>query len=187
MDTAGLRKAADFIEEEGVRRTKERVAESDFILLMLDGSQELDGDDAGIFVQIEGKKKVVIVNKYDLPLKISLEEVARQFPGDPIVLISCLRREGVDDLRKGIYTALIHQDVKTSPDHLVVANIRHKRALVRARDDLSEAVRGLEEGASFELIAFEIRSALEALGEIVGETVTEEVLDQIFERFCIGK
>jgi len=187
MDTAGLRKAADFIEEEGVRRTKERVAESDFILLMLDGSQQLDADDAGIFVEIKGKKKVVIVNKHDLPLKISLEEVARQFEGDPIVRISCLRSEGIDDLRRAIYAALIHRDVKASADHLIVANIRHKRALVQARDDLSEAVRGLEEGASFEFIAFEIRSALEALGEIVGETVTEEVLDRIFERFCIGK
>ena len=77
--------------------------------------------------------------------------------------------------------------MRTSPDHLIVANIRHKRALARAKDNLSNAIKGLEEGTSFEFIAFEIRSALEALGEMVGETATEEVLDRIFDQFCIGK
>jgi tRNA modification GTPase len=70
---------------------------------------------------------------------------------------------------------------------LIVANIRHKTALSQVRDNLTNAVKGLEEGTSLEFIAFEIRSALEALGELVGETATEEVLNRIFEQFCIGK
>jgi tRNA modification GTPase len=70
---------------------------------------------------------------------------------------------------------------------VIVANIRHKAALNQAKDNLSNALKGLEEGTSLEFIAFEIRSALEALGEMVGETATEEVLNRIFEQFCIGK
>jgi tRNA modification GTPase len=187
MDTAGLRKPADSIEQEGVRRARERVADSDFILLMLDGSRELDPDDLEIFREVNGKKRVVIINKNDLPLRISFEEVKNRFKNDPIVLISALRNEGIDDLKKTIYHSLVQRDVRTTPEHLIVANIRHKTGLTQVRDNLSNATKGLEEGISLEFIAFEIRSALDALGELVGETATEEVLNRIFEQFCIGK
>jgi tRNA modification GTPase len=187
MDTAGLRKPADFIEQEGVRRAKERVADSDFVLLMLDGSRGLDADDLGIFEEIKGKKRVVIINKNDLPQRISLEEVKSRFKGDPIVLISALKNEGIDGLKKTIYSSLVHRDIRTTPEHLIVANIRHKNALTQIRDNLSNAMKGLEEGTPLEFIAFEIRSALDGLAEMVGETTTEEVLNRIFEHFCIGK
>jgi tRNA modification GTPase len=187
MDTAGLRKPADSIEQEGVRRAKERVADSDFVLLMLDGSRELDADDLEIFGEIRGKKRAVIINKKDLPLRISLEEVKSRFKDDPIVLISALKNEGIDGLKKTIYTSLVHKEVRATPEHLIVANIRHKTALTQVRDNLSNATKALEEGISLEFIAFEIRAALEALGELVGETTTEEVLNRIFEQFCIGK
>lgn len=187
MDTAGLRRATGSIEQEGVRRTKERLADSDLVLLMLDGSQRMDKNDRVIFEEIKGKKKVVIVNKCDLPSKISVEEVRGHFQEDPVVSISCLRKNGIDNLKEAIYTCIIDRDVRVSPEHLIVANVRHKTALAQARDNLSKAVRGLEEGTGLEFIAFEIRSTLEALGEMIGETATEEVLDRIFERFCIGK
>jgi tRNA modification GTPase len=118
---------------------------------------------------------------------ISLEEVKSRFKGDPIVLISALKNEGIDGLKKTIYTSLVHRDVRTTPEHLIVANIRHKNALTQIKDNLSNSMKGLEEGISLEFIAFEIRSALDALGEMVGETTTEEVLNRIFEHFCIGK
>jgi len=187
MDTAGLRKAMDSIEQEGVRRAKERVSDSDFVLLMIDGSRPLDADDMEIFEEIKEKKKVVALNKKDLPLKISIEDVESRFQENPIISISCLRNEGIDDLKEAIYHYLVHRDVRSSPEHLIVANIRHKTALSQMRDNLSNAVKGLEERTSPEFIAFEIRSALEALGEIVGETTTEEILNRIFEQFCIGK
>jgi tRNA modification GTPase len=187
MDTAGLRKPADSIEQEGVRRAKERVADSDFVLLMLDGSRALDDDDKEIFEEIKGKKRVVVLNKNDLPLKISLEEAKRFFPEDPTISISALKNEGIDDLKQAIYGSLVHKDVRATPEHLIVANIRHKTALTQVRDNLSNAMKALEEGISLEFIAFEIRAALEALGELVGETTTEEVLNRIFEQFCIGK
>ncbi|MGA2517613.1 MAG: tRNA uridine-5-carboxymethylaminomethyl(34) synthesis GTPase MnmE [Thermodesulfobacteriota bacterium] len=187
MDTAGMRKPADSIEQEGVRRAKERVADSDFVLLMLDGSRALDDDDREIFAEIKGKKKVVAINKNDLPLRISLEEVKILFSKDPVISISALKNNGIDDLKQAIYSSLIRREVRATPEHLIVANIRHKTALTQVRDNLSNATKGLEDGISLEFIAFEIRAALEALGDLVGETATEEVLDRIFEKFCIGK
>jgi tRNA modification GTPase len=187
MDTAGLRKAGDSIEQEGVKRAKERLADSDFVLLMLDGSRVLDEDDKEIFEEVKGKKKVVILNKNDLPQKMSVGEVRDRFMGDPIVSISALKGEGIDELKKTIYTSLIQRNVRTSPEDLIVANIRHKNALIQIRDNLSNVIKGIGEEISFEFIAFEIRSALEALGELVGETTSEEVLNRIFDQFCIGK
>ncbi len=187
MDTAGLRKTVDSIEKEGVRRAKERVSDADLILLVLDGSRDMDEDDWEVFEEAKDKKKVVIINKVDLQQKIPLEEVKRRFPHDPAVLISCLTGEGIEDLKKSIYSSLIHREVRVSPEHLIVANIRHKTALSQAMESLKRGLRGLGRGISLEFIAFEIRSSLDSLAEIVGETTNEEVLNHIFEQFCIGK
>ena len=187
IDTAGLRTPVDSIEQEGVRRAKQRIADSDLVLLMVDGSRFLDADDGGIFEEVKGKKKVVIVNKHDLPLRTSLEEMRERFQDDPVVSISALKNEGIEDLKEAISTSIIHREVRSSPEHLIVANIRHKTALSQVRDNLSNGAKALEEGASLELMAFEIRAALEAIGELVGETSTEDLLSRIFEQFCIGK
>lgn len=187
MDTAGLRKPLDSIEQEGVKRAKERMADADFVLLMLDGSREIDSDDREIFEEIRKKKRVVIVNKNDLPLKISLEEIKNQFKDEPIVLISALKNEGIDHLKEAIYNSLVHRNIRNTSEHLIISNIRHKNILTQIKNNLFNAIKGLEEGISMEFIAFEIHSVLDAFGEMVGETTTEEVLNRIFEQFCIGK
>jgi len=187
MDTAGLRKPMDSVELEGVKRTKERVIDADFVLLVLDGSRILDEDDMEIFKETKDKKRVVIINKNDLPFRISLEEVRKNLQREPIVSISALQNKEIEDLKKAIYHSLIQRDIRATPEHLIVANIRHKNALAQAKDNLANALKALEEGTSLEFIAFEIRYTLEALGEMVGETTTEEVLNRIFEQFCIGK
>jgi tRNA modification GTPase len=187
IDTAGLRKATDSIEQEGVKRAKERIADSDLIILMVDGSRSLDDDDLEIFREVEGMKKVMIMNKKDLPFKISSEEIKNRFPGDPIVAISALKNEGIEDLKKAIFTSLIHREARLTPEYLIITNVRHKIALVKIRENLLNAVKDVEERNPFEFLAFEIRSALEALGELVGATANEDVLRRIFDQFCIGK
>jgi tRNA modification GTPase len=187
IDTAGLRKATDSIEEEGVKRAKERAAESDFILLMVDGSRPIDFDDLEIFDEVKGKKKVVVVNKKDLPQMIPPKEMEDRFQRDPIISISALKNEGIEGLKEAIYTLLIRREVRPSPEYLIIANVRHKKALDQVIESLSSTLKGLETGMSLEFIAYEIRSALEALGEVVGETTPEEVLNRIFEQFCVGK
>jgi tRNA modification GTPase len=187
MDTAGLRKTVDCVEMEGVRRTREQVRRSDFILLVLDGSRELDREDLEIFDEVVGKKKVIVVNKKDLPGRISLDDIRSRFQSDGVILVSALKREGIEDLENAIYNFLIHGNVRRVSESVIVANLRHKIGLEEAERRLLASRTGLEDGISPEFVAFEIRSALEALGEIVGETTTEEVLDHIFQRFCIGK
>ncbi len=187
IDTAGLRKATDTIEQEGVKRAKGRVAESDFILLMVDRSRPIDIDDEEIFEEVKAKKKVVVMNKKDLPSRVSIEEMKDRFRDDPIVSISALKNCGIKELKEAIYELLIRRKVRPSPEYLIIANVRHKRALDRVKESLSNTLRGLEQGYPLEFIAFELRSALEGLGEVAGETTSEEVLNRIFEQFCVGK
>jgi tRNA modification GTPase len=187
MDTAGLRKTVDSVEQEGVKKARERVAECDLVLLMLDGGRALEADDREIFEEVKKKRKVVVINKNDLPLAVSLEEMEGLFPEDPRVSISALRGEGIETLKEAIHASLIRRNVRASAEHQVIANIRHKVAFGKGKEYLLSAVKGLEERTSLEFVAFEIRSALEALGEVVGETTTEEVLNRIFEKFCVGK
>ena len=187
VDTAGLRKTVDPIEMEGVRRTRQRVADSDLILFVLDGSQPLNHEDVEILCEVETRKKVIVVNKRDLPLSISMDQIKKLSEKDPVVFISALESEGIDELKETIYRSLVHRSVRTSPEYVIVANIRHKDALSRTGGNIAHALKGLEDGISPEFIAFEIRSALEAIGEVIGEAAHEDVLNRIFEQFCIGK
>jgi len=187
IDTAGLRKTKDLVEKEGVLRARERATNADLILLVLDGNRLLDEDDFEIAREVEDKKKVIVLNKRDLPQMIMFEELKNRFPSDPIVSISALKKEGIEELKNTIYNMLIHKGIKASSEHLIIANVRHKNLLVEIKENLERALKGLEEGTSYEFIAFEIRSALNSLGEMVGETTPEDVLNRIFEQFCIGK
>lgn len=187
IDTAGLRRPKDSIEEEGIKRAKRKVSDADLVLLIIDGSREIDEDDLDIFDEVKGKKKIVVLNKKDLLPKVSIEDLRRKFEGEPIVAISALKNWGIDELKKEIYNTLIGRGVKVSSDHLIISNIRHKLSLEKTKENLLNALNGIESELSLEFIAFEIRQALETLGEITGEITSEEILNRIFEQFCIGK
>ncbi len=187
IDTAGIRGARNIIEEEGIKRAKERIGRADLIILVLDGSMELETEDIEIFEQVREKKKVICVNKKDLPIRLSVNDLKRNFQKDPIVFTSALKNQGIDELREAIYSTILKRGVRFSPEHLIITNIRHKEILTKVKENLHNVIEGLKEGESLEFIAFEIRLALEALSEMVGETTTEEILNRIFEQFCIGK
>jgi tRNA modification GTPase len=187
LDTAGLRKTKDLVEVEGVKRTRLKISDSDFVILVVDGSAPLDQDDFEIFQEVKDKKKVVAINKKDLPLTISASSMREQFPLDPIAFISALKNQGIDELKEAIYQLLIHQSLMKSPEYAIVANVRHKNILIKTNSYIINALDGLDRDTSPEFIAFELRSALDTLGEIAGQTTPEEVLNLVFEQFCIGK
>lgn len=188
MDTAGLRLPVDPVEAEGVKRTRERVEECDLVLAVLDGSRRFDSDDRQMFEAVATKKRIIVLNKRDLPEVIAVEEVRNYFPLDPIVAVSLIKQEGIDALKEAIFDSVTrgHQEERRR-EPVILTNLRHKTALEGTKRSLMAASRGLHEGISLEFIAFEIRCGLEALGEIIGETTTEEILDRIFQQFCIGK
>ncbi len=187
MDTAGMRRVSDPIEREGVRLAKGKVAEADMVILVIDGSRGLDTNDREIMGEVRGKKKVVAINKSDLPMKISMEQMRRTFPNTRAVEISALKNRGIDKLKESLYSTLTKDGIGSTAGEVVVVNARHKKALEGSLECLRRAKEGIEGEIPFELVALELRSCLDHLGEIGGETTTEEVLECIFSQFCIGK
>ncbi len=187
VDTAGIRKAANSIEREGVRLAKGKVAEADMVVLVIDGSRRLDKYDREIIDEIRDKKTVIALNKRDLPMKTSTGQIQELLPDTRTVEISALENWGIDALKNSVYRALTRDGIGREAEEVIVVNARHKSALEGSRGCLLRARKGMETKIPIELVALELRSCLDYLGEIGGETTSEEVLDVIFSQFCIGK
>ena len=187
VDTAGIKRASNPIEREGVRLAKGKVAEADMVILVIDGSRSLDKYDWEIIDEVREKKKVVALNKRDLPIKISMEQIQRALPNTRTVKISALKNQGIDKLKESIYSTLTRDGIGPDTGEVLIVNARHKKALEGSLQCLWRAKEGMEKKVPIEFVALELRSCLDHLGEIGGETTTEEVLEYIFNQFCIGK
>jgi len=201
IDTAGLREAGDEIEQEGVRRSRESLARAEFILHVLDASELRTSADEKYFAEFAGKKRILVVNKVDLPRKLELpaecgrprpqqsKNVADAAVGDsraPVVEVCCLSGQGIEALKDAI-KELVWSGEITAGMLQVMINSRHQDALTRARAATQRTLDVLRAGETLELAAGELRIAVNAVGEIVGKTTTEDLLDSIFSQFCIGK
>ncbi len=186
IDTAGIRASQDPIEKEGIARVWQQAAAADVVVILLDGSATLTADDQGIIAANRGRNVVVAINKADLPRVLEIESIPDELSGREPLWLSAKTGEGLDAFRNAILTA-VGRSSDESRSEMVLTNLRHKIALDRAFASLRTAEQGLSGGLSPEFIAFDLREALGAIGEVTGQTVTEEVLDRIFATFCIGK
>ena len=184
MDTAGIRNSEELVEKEGIRRSLDAINKADFIIALLDGSAPLEEDDLQLMELIRGKNAVIVINKSDLPAKISLEGIREK--GREYLLISALSGEGVEKLKSAIF----HSNLRNWAEEregVVVTNIRHKTALDKTSSSLGRALGLFLADQPLEFFSIELRDALDSLGEITGTVTTEDILDKIFSTFCIGK
>ena len=186
IDTAGLRDARDEIEEEGIRRSRETLAQAEFILHVLDASEPLTAADEKHLAEFAGKKRILVRNKTDLPAKLVLPAVLTAQPGTLHLELSCLSGQGVEALKDAIKSLVWAGKIEAEMLQVAI-NSRHQDALNRARATARLATEALLAGATLELVAMDLRIAANAVGEIVGKTTTEDLLDSIFSAFCIGK
>lgn len=184
IDTAGIRETEDIVEKEGVRLTLEKIPEADLVLLVVDGSRPLDEDDRMILAALAGKRLILVENKCDLPRAVQIpDELALM----PRVMVSTSRGDGIDELKEAIFQTFIHGAAIDSREYVAVSRVRHRDLLSRSTMHLAAFERGLASGFTLELLAVELRDALAAVGEVTGETIPDDILDVIFDRFCIGK
>ena len=197
LDTAGLRKSEDLIEEEGMRRTREALGEADLLLLILDGSVGVTEEDRVLIKEHAREQCLIIINKNDLPSKVVPDEILEilgsQTNGsghinsvDKILSISAKTEMGLNRLKETIRGCFLGNDFEPSQGP-VVTHLRHKVALQKAYDSIVQARTSIQTGMYGECIALDMRAALDSLGEITGEVCTEDILDRIFRDFCIGK
>ncbi len=183
MDTAGIRNPGDIAEREGVERSLRAMQKADLVLLVLDGSEELHQTDLRLIDESRTRETILVVNKIDLPSRISMDRL----PLDkPVVRLSALTGEGIETLKDEIVDLLTKETRRDSAGHPLVTNERHLTALKKANDAIDSFINGINI-LSPELLALELRDALDAIGDIIGITTPDDILNKIFSEFCIGK
>lgn len=191
-DTAGIREASDIIEKKGVERTMQKIKQAAIIIYLFDMT-EMDEDikhwstflgDAKVVSSQWSEKNsylgiVPVANKMDL----SDKKLKMNIPG--ILYISAKSGEGIEALKAKLYE--IAMSSAEPQQNIVLSNIRHLEALQSTLSSIDNARAGIINKISGELVASDIRSALNHLGEITGEVTTDDLLGNIFGKFCIGK
>ena len=185
VDTAGIRKTNDIVENIGVEKSKQFIGKADLVLLVLDASKGLENEDIEVINQIkENKKKVIVLlNKIDLNKKINLEGHNLE----NIVEISAKDNIGIEDMQEKIYSYIVEEDVENSSEKLIITNIRHKTALEKTKDAIKNIFETIDMGLPMDLISVDLKEALDSLSEITGEISSEDILDHVFGNFCVGK
>ena len=184
-DTAGLREARDRVEELGVARSREQLAQADLVLYLVDASDPPSPEDTRVIAELADRPVIIVVNKTDLPPQLDTDDLRRAWP-HPVVAISALTGQGLPDLEQAVLDLVLQGGVHPGGD--MITQARHADLLVRAGAALDRGITLLDQAEPpWELVALEVKESLLALGEITGEEVGDAVLDQIFSQFCIGK
>lgn len=189
VDTAGIRDTDDVIEQIGIERSKNQIDIADFVIMVIDGSSSLEDEDFEIAKHIEGKQVLLVINKEDLGITISESEIERIqsiLNCKGVVNTTVKTIEGIGGVREAIENIFTEGFVKSDGGN-IVTNERHKEALVRASESLTQGIELLEMCEPLEIAEIEVRDAFQILGEIIGETASEEILDTVFSKFCLGK
>jgi tRNA modification GTPase len=197
IDTAGLREGGDEIEVEGIRRSRESLAKAELILHVLDASEPLTAADETYLTEFATKKRILVRNKTDLPVKLILSvggasvlasrnERLVSSLAPPIVDVCCLSGQGMEALKDAIKGLVWAGKIEAGMLQVMI-NSRHQEALGRTREATLRTIEALRADVSLELVALDLRIAVNAVGEIVGKTTTEDLLDSIFSQFCLGK
>jgi tRNA modification GTPase len=183
-DTAGVRDSTDRIESLGVERTRQAMADSDLLVVVIDGSEELSEEDFTVLSQSRRSRHIVALNKSDVPSFDLLEKSRSAFEARTIK-VSAVTGFGVEALRAAILEPFGSVDWANAS--FLITDARHYDLLLRARAEVQSSVDLLVGGASEELVLIGLHNGLRFLGQITGETTTEEILSEIFATFCIGK
>jgi tRNA modification GTPase len=181
-DTAGLRETEDQVERIGVDLAKRYIDKADLAMLVLDSSNELTAADESLLTRID-KKMMIVLNKDDLPCNLN-RKALEPFQTAGIYSVSARLGSGIDALKNGLRDTLLGVNGEAA---VVITNLRHKSALIRCENALNNAQVSLCENQSAEFVAVDLNDAKEALEEIIGKIDNEDILERIFNQFCIGK
>ncbi|MGF1493657.1 MAG: tRNA uridine-5-carboxymethylaminomethyl(34) synthesis GTPase MnmE [Microcoleaceae cyanobacterium] len=201
LDTAGIRRAMDQVEQIGVERSRNAAKAADLVLFTLDATAGWTAEDAEIYQQIQSRPVIVILNKIDQlsseQIDFCKQQVIRQLQNlyqnvqdtelnFPVVTTAAALNQGIDQLEAAILDTVNAGNVQAANLEIAI-NQRQAAALTLAQQSLQQMNVTIANGLPFDFWTIDLRGAIHALGEVTGEEVTESVLDRIFSRFCIGK
>ncbi|MBU5359322.1 tRNA uridine-5-carboxymethylaminomethyl(34) synthesis GTPase MnmE [Enterococcus gallinarum] len=186
VDTAGIRETEDIVEKIGVERSRKALSEADLILLVLNQSESLTTEDKQLLDITSGNKRIILLNKTDLPSRINQEDLVPYLENEPALPISVLTSEGLDQLEQAI-ADLFFGGNTGDKDASYLSNTRHIALLEKAEHSLAEVIQGIESGMPVDLVQIDMTRCWDYLGEIVGDSVQDELITQLFSQFCLGK
>lgn len=181
VDTAGIRGEPGPLEDEGIIRTRSLMKKADLLLIILDGSRPVSPDELELLQETGGSKRVIAVNKSDLPPKLEMD-----LP-ENTVEISALTGDGMGALKEVIHDTYTGTNQVVTGADAVVTSLRQAQALKKISQGCARVRDGLLGSVEPELLAVDLEEALLGVGELTGEVTVDEVLKEIFSRFCIGK
>ena len=186
VDTAGIIDTRDLLEREGIARSKRYLEMADIAILVIDNSVRLDDSDLSIIKLVGKKKKMVVINKCDLKSRTDRKRLKCLFAKDKIVEVSVSRRSNIEALENGI-AQLVWSGGFEQGEAALVSSARHKELLDKALANMLSVKKAFSSKAPPELASVDLREAVFNMGLITGKSVSGDVLDRIFEKFCIGK
>ena len=184
IDTAGIRETEDTVEKIGIEKALNKVDEADLVIMIFDSSKELEIEDEKILHYIKNKKVIYIKNKTDLENKLNLSDY-KEIENE-IINISILQNQGLDDIIDKINKMFFEGNLNVS-DELIINNVRHKNLLIKAKNSIEEVLNSIDNNMTIDFIEIDLKEAMEQLGLIVGKSVSDDLVDKIFNEFCIGK
>ena len=185
VDTAGIHDTTDIVESIGVDKARKIANDADLILYVIDSSIPLDDDDDSIIELIHGRNTIVILNKSDLKAEVREEDISEMLEC-PVVSVSTLNEDGVDELEKTI-TDMFFNDSFDDKNEVYITNNRQIEALKRASKSLGFVIQSIKNSMSEDLYSSDLMDAYSFLGEIIGEDTDDDLADRIFSDFCMGK
>ena len=186
IDTAGIRRTDDVIEKIGVDRAQEYAMNADLIIYVVDASKDLDENDEKIMNLIREKNTIILLNKSDLDTVISAEQMMKKTGNIPVISISAKEEKGIRDLEDTVKDMFLKGDISFN-DQVYITNVRQKNALIEARESMEKVIQSIDDGMPEDFYSIDLMDAYEALGSITGESVGEDLINEIFNKFCMGK
>lgn len=180
IDTAGIRSTDEVIEKEGIKLSKEAAKKADFVVVVIDGSTPLSSDDFEILESVKDKEKIILLNKDDLGLKANLEELKNY---GEVIVSSVKNDKGVRELLENIKNRVI-KDIDFNVTSIF--NLRHINLIKSAIDELNSAINDIDV-MPFEIVEVSLREAHEYISMILGRDTSEDIIDRVFQDFCVGK
>ncbi|WP_283590105.1 tRNA uridine-5-carboxymethylaminomethyl(34) synthesis GTPase MnmE [Ligilactobacillus saerimneri] len=187
IDTAGIRETDDKVEKIGVERSRQAIDQADLVMLLLNASEPLTAEDQELLAATADKKRIVVLNKTDLPQQLDQAELQTYLkPAEEVIALSVLANAGIDQLEEQI-AKLFFGGIENSQTTVIVTNARHVALLNKAEQSLTAVLQGIEAGMPVDLCQIDMTAAWDSLGEITGDSYQDELLDQLFSQFCLGK
>ncbi len=182
IDTAGIRETEDKVEKIGVEKSLSLIDQADLIIVVLNNNEKLTKEDLELLEKTKNKNTIVVLNKNDLERRIEIEKLKEY----NLVSTNTSNLEGIDDLKDKIKEMFNLEQISTK-DYNYLTNVRQISLAKKAYQKLIDVENALKENLPVDMIEIDLRDCFDILGEIIGKTYSDEIIDNLFERFCVGK